>query len=43
MKRLVKIRRADGKINPYPFLILVAVVMIILFTVFRFIFRNQVY
>ncbi|MGZ3755530.1 MAG: hypothetical protein ACXVAY_16905 [Mucilaginibacter sp.] len=33
----------NGKINPYPLLLLVLLVMFILFIVFHFFFRNPVF
>lgn len=43
MKKLLKTRTEQGKINPYPFFVLVALILAIIFIVFHFVFRNQVF
>lgn len=43
MKTLLKRRKADGRINPYPFLLLVAIILVILFMLFHFVFQNRAF
>ncbi|SDH76598.1 MULTISPECIES: hypothetical protein [Mucilaginibacter] len=43
MKRLLKTRKVNGDINPYPFLLLVAVILALIFIVFHFIFQSRAF
>lgn len=43
MKHLLKTRKESGKINPYPFLVLVAIILAVIFIVFHFVFQNRVF
>ncbi|WP_256389310.1 hypothetical protein [Mucilaginibacter sp. PPCGB 2223] len=43
MKHVLKTRKTNEKINPYPFLILAVLILLIIFIVFHLIFKNQVF
>ncbi|MCQ6961511.1 hypothetical protein [Mucilaginibacter aquariorum] len=43
MKKMIRSKKAGGKINPYPFLLLVMLLLAVIFIVIHFIFRNTVF
>lgn len=43
MKHILNTRKENGKINPYPFLVLVAIVLVITFILFHFVFQNKAF
>lgn len=40
MKKILNTRKANGKVNPYPFLILVVLVLALIFVIFHIVFKN---
>lgn len=43
MKKLLKTRKGNGQLNPYPFLILVGLILALIFIIVHFIFKNQAF
>lgn len=43
MKKLLKTRKDIGQINPYPFLLLVGLILAVIFILVHFIFKNQAF
>jgi len=43
MKRILKARKDNGKINPYPFMVLVVITLAVIFIVFHLVFQNRAF